>query len=179
LTQFDEAVMDVFSHGRAAMMVGADFDYPFIEFGNAPAGWFRFPCREGEKRPLIVGGDAAVLLNRHSEAGRELIAWLATPQAADIWARKGGFLSVNPEVTGYPGDLSVLAEQVRAESAAGQGLAFDLSDQLVGRLAGADGHGTWKIFQDFFTEVAVRRTPLDAAVARTCEALASAQKASS
>jgi alpha-glucoside transport system substrate-binding protein len=161
------------------MLAGADFDYPIIEqFGSAPAGWFRFPCREGEQRSLIVGGDAAVLLNRHSDAGRELIAWLATPQAAGIWARAGGFLSVNPAVTGYPGDLSVLAEQVRAESTAGHGPAFDLSDQLGGRLAGHDGRGTWKIFQDFFTEVAIHRTPLDVAVARTCETLASEQEAS-
>jgi ABC-type glycerol-3-phosphate transport system substrate-binding protein len=177
LTQFDGAVLDVFRHGRAAMLAGADFAYSVIEqFGDAPAGWFRFPCRNGETRPLIVGGDAAVLLNRHSEAGRRLIAWLATPEAAEIWARAGGFLSVNPAVTGYPGDLSQLADQVRAESAGAGAPAFDLSDQL---LDGADGRGSWKIFQDFFTEVAVRRTPLDEAVTRTSAALASAREASS
>ncbi|GAA0342832.1 ABC transporter substrate-binding protein [Actinoallomurus spadix] len=180
LIQFDQAVLDVFRHGRAAMLVGADFDHPVIEqFGSAPAGWFRFPCREGEKRSLIVGGDAAVLLNRHSDAGRELIAWLATPRAADIWARAGGFLSVNPAVKDYPPDLAALADQVRAETTTGQGPAFDLSDQLGGRLTGSDGRGTWKIFQDFFAGVAIHRTPLDVAVTRTCERLAAEQEASS
>jgi alpha-glucoside transport system substrate-binding protein len=178
LTQFDGALVDVFQHGRAAMVAGADFDYPIIEqFGNAPAKWFRFPSLETEHPPLIVGGDAAVLLNRHSRGGRDLITWLGKPEAAQIWAEAGGFLSVNPAVTGYPGDLSSLADEIQEETAGRP--AFDLSDQLGGRLAGADGRGTWKIFQDFFAEVAVDRAPLERAANRASDALAAAKAASS
>jgi alpha-glucoside transport system substrate-binding protein len=169
LTQFDGALVEVFRHGRAAMVAGADFYYPIIErYGSSPARWFRFPAVD--RPPLIVAGDAAVLL-RDSEGGHALIRWLADPAAAGIWAREGGLLSVNPRVTGYPGNLSTLAAEIRERP------VFDLSDQLGGRLAGADGRGTWQIFQDFFTEVAVRGTPPEAAARRTSAILADAQRA--
>ncbi len=176
LTQFDGAMVDVFQHGRGAMVAGADFDFPIIEqFGRYPAGWFRFPAGTLERPPLIVGGDAAVLLNEDSTAGRALIAWLATPDAARIWARAGGFLSLDPEVKSYPGNLSVLARQLQAEGTP----AFDLSDQLDGRLTGVDGGGTWKIFQDFFAEVTSHGASLDGAVARAVRALAGPKGAAS
>jgi ABC-type glycerol-3-phosphate transport system substrate-binding protein len=176
LTQFDGALVDVFQHGRAAMVAGGDFYYPIIEqYGNAPAKWFRFPCLTTEQPPLIVAGDAAVRLNRDSAGGDALIKWLADPAAAGIWARAGGFLSVNPKVNGYPGDLSSLAEEVQKETVGGP--AFDLSDQLGGRLAGADGRGTWKIFQDFFAQVAVDEVPIEDAVRRASDALAAADQA--
>jgi alpha-glucoside transport system substrate-binding protein len=169
LTQFDGALVDVFAHGRAAMVLGADFFYPFIEqYGTAPARWFRFPRMPGGQPPLVVGGDAAVLLRSESEGGRALIRWLASPRAGEIWARAGGFLSLNPGVTGYPGDLSRLAADIREDTATPE---FDLSDQLGGRLSGLDGRGTWKIFQDFFADVTDRPTGVEGAVRRTADAL--------
>jgi alpha-glucoside transport system substrate-binding protein len=186
LTQYDGALVDVFARGRAAMVVGADFFYPIIEqVKNAPARWSRFPTLPGGGPPIMVAGDAAVLLNSRSQGGRDLIDWLASPEAATTWAGAGGFLSVNRQVRGYPGDLGELAVQIQTEAvgvsghdsglqriARAKGPPFDLSDQLGGALGGDDGRGTWKIFQDFFADVAVRRMNLDDAVERTSRILA-------
>jgi alpha-glucoside transport system substrate-binding protein len=167
LTQFDGALVDVFRHGRAAMVAGGDFCYPIIvQYGTAAAKSFRFQGRQGEPRPLLVGGDAAVLLKPGSAGGRALIEWLTSPRAAEIWARKGGFLSLNPHVEHYPADLAPLAEEIRTEDP-----TFDLSDQLGGRLAGADGRGTWKIFQDYFAQIAERPSAVSGAVDRAVRAL--------
>ncbi|WP_329237094.1 extracellular solute-binding protein [Actinoallomurus sp. NBC_01490] len=165
LTQYDGALIDVFEHGSAPMVCGADFYYPIIrQNGSAPARWFRFPNRRGEHRPLLAGGDAAVLLRPASEAGRALVDWLATPEAARPWAATGGLLSLDPRVKDYPADQGLLAAELRNETA--DGVTFDLSDQLGGRLAGNDGRGTWRIFQEFFAAVAERPSALDAAVSR-------------
>ena len=48
------------------------------------------PCRVG-------GGDAAVLM-RPRPAGEELVRFLATAEAGEIWAARGGFLSPNEDV---------------------------------------------------------------------------------
>jgi alpha-glucoside transport system substrate-binding protein len=170
LTQYDGALVDVFQHGSAAMVPGADFYYPIIRRnGSAPARWFRFPNRPGEHRPLLAGGDAAVLLRPASAAGRALVSWLASPEAVRPWAAKGGLLSLDPRVNDYPGDLGRLAAEIRQDTAGS--VSFDLSDQLGGRLAGSDGHGTWRIFQDFFSGVAERPAAVGAAVAATVDAL--------
>jgi alpha-glucoside transport system substrate-binding protein len=186
LTQYDGALVDVFARGRAAMVVGGDFFYPIIEqVKNSPAHWARFPTLPGGGPPIMVAGDAAVLLNEHSRGGHQLIDWLASPEAATTWAAAGGFLSVNRQVRDYPGDLGELANQIQTEAvgtsgsdprlrriAAEQGPPFDLSDQLGGALAGDDGRGTWQIFQNFFADVAVRGVNLDDAVEQTSRILA-------
>ncbi len=170
LTQFDGALIDVFEHGSAAMVAGADFYYPTIRQNtSAPASWFRFPSRTREPLPLLAAGDAAVLLRPGGAAGRALISWLASPEAVRPWARQGGLLSLDPRVNDYPGDLSRLALEMRQHTAGG--VTFDLSDQLGGRLAGSDGHGTWRIFQEFFAAVAERPAAIGAAVERAVDAL--------
>jgi alpha-glucoside transport system substrate-binding protein len=178
LNQFDGALVDVFEHGSAAMVAGADFYYPIIRRnGSAPARWFRFPNRPGEHRPLLAGGDAAVLLRPASAAGRALIAWLGSPEAVRPWASKGGLLSLDPRVNDYPGDLSRLAAEIRQDTT--EGVTFDLSDQLGHKLAGSDGHGTWRIFQEFFAAVAGRPSAVAAAVHRTVAALDSVSRGAS
>jgi alpha-glucoside transport system substrate-binding protein len=178
LTQYDGALVDVFEHGSAAMVPGADFYYPIIrQNGSAPARWFRFPNRPGEHPPLLAGGDAAVLLRPASTAGRALVDWLASPEAVRPWASTGGLLSLDPSVNDYPRDLAPLAGQIREEAAGG--VTFDLSDQLGGRLAGSDGRGTWRIFQEFFTAVAERPSAVAAAVRRAVTALDGASRGTS
>jgi alpha-glucoside transport system substrate-binding protein len=178
LTQFDGALVQVFEHGSAAMVAGADFFYPIIrQNGSAPASWFRFPCRISEPLPLVAAGDAAVLLRPGKTAARALISWLGSPDAARPWAATGGLLSLNPRVTDYPGDLSRLATEIRQPAA--RGVTFDLSDQLGGGLVGSDGHGTWRIFQEFFSAVAERPSAVAAAIPRAVDALDRASRKSS
>lgn len=184
LTQFDQSLLDVFASGRAAMVVGADFAWPVITRYTATPPeqikWFGFPAIN--KRPVLVGGDAAVLLRPATRGSRALLGWLTTPRAADIWGAAGGFLTINDpgRTVDYPRalDAGPIIDAVVAGSGDGGTVTFDLSDQLGGRLAGADGQGTWKIFTDFFAEVTIprsRREPvadrIDRAVERTVAAL--------
>jgi hypothetical protein len=168
VTQYDESVIDVFRRGDAAMVAGADFYFPIIKLYGSPdtaARWFRFPCGAGERLPLVVGGDAAVLLEPGGSGGRALIEWLTAPKAASVWAAQGGFLSLNPAVRDYPAGMSVLAEDLR-----GSRVTFGLSDQLGKWLSGADGKGSWKIFKDFFAAVAERPSAVDEAIPRAVRA---------
>ncbi len=164
LTQFDQSLLDVFEDGRAAMVAGADFAWPVItQYTGTPPDrikWFKFP--PVSKRAVLIGGDAAVQLRPATKGGQELINWLGTPRAADAWARQGGFLTINDpglNIT-YPRELNAppLVDEVDTGSGDGGTVTFDLSDQLGGRLTGAEGRGTWKILKDFFTEVATTRS---------------------
>jgi alpha-glucoside transport system substrate-binding protein len=176
LTQFDGALVDVFEHGSAVMAPGADFYYPIIrQYGSAPARWFPFPHRPGEKRPLLVAGDAAVLLRPGRRAAKDLIGWLSSSEAVTPWAHAGGLLSLDREVKGYPADLWRLADELQKDT----DVTFDLSDQLQGGLAGNDGRGTWRIFQEFFAAVAERPSAVESAVSATATALERASRRSS
>jgi ABC-type glycerol-3-phosphate transport system substrate-binding protein len=178
VTQFDQSVLNVFATRQASMVVGADFFWPIItqstQFPPDRVRWFPFPSNPGEHTPVVVAGDAAVLFRRPDggQAGQQLIDWLGTPEAASIWARAGGYLSINSQVTErdypYPATMNPreLIRSVRQRSA-----TFDMADLLSGPLGGGDGEGTWKIFTDFFTAVAVRRSPVPDAIETVIAAL--------
>lgn len=184
VTQFDQSVLDVFGSGDAAMVVGADFFWPVIKnsttFPLDRIRWFPFPSRPRESRPVVVAGDAAVLFPRpgRESYGRQLIGWLQTPEAARIWARAGGYLSINDQVTvpdyrNYPASMRTqqLIQDVRLGWPPAGSAAFDLADVLGGTLGGGDGAGTWKIFTDFFTAVAVQRSAVRDAIDAVVTAL--------
>jgi hypothetical protein len=112
---------------------------------------FRFPAF-ASRTPLVVGGDAAVVL-RGSPDGHDLVRWLTGADAFRPWITGGGFLSPNVDIPPeyYPaGPQRELAAAIRDPD---DGLVFDLSDQLPGNLSGFDGQGIWKILQDFFAAV--------------------------
>lgn len=184
VTQFDQSVLDVFGSGDAAMVVGADFFWPIIKnsttFPLDRVRWFPFPSKPEENRPVVVAGDAAVLFPRpgRESYGRLLIDWLQTPDAARIWAGAGGYLSINDQVTvsdyrDYPASMRTeqLIGDVRQGWPPANSAAFDLADVLGGTLGGGDGAGTWKIFTDFFTAVAVQRSALPDAIDAVVTAL--------
>lgn len=183
VTQFDQSVLDVFASREAAMVVGADFFWPIItqsaKFPRGNVRWFPFPSKPGENTPVVVGGDAAVLFQRPGGdgPGLKLIEWLKTPEAARIWANAGGYLSINHQVTEsdykYPATMNTakLISNVRGGPAGSDPIEFNMADQLGGPLGGADGKGTWKIFTDFFTEVAVRRSSVAGAIEAVIAAL--------
>ncbi|MBO0821247.1 MAG: hypothetical protein J2P26_10390 [Nocardiopsaceae bacterium] len=182
VTQFDQAVLDVFATGQAAMVAGADFFWPIItQYTRFPPGdvrWFGFPGDAPGRSPALTGGDAAVQFARPGGQGhgRLLIDWLSRPDVRAIWARSGGFLSIDDQVTledyAYPATMRV--RELRA-SVLRSDARFNLSDLLSGALAGADGQGAWKIFTDFFTDVAVRGVRPGTAVDTAMDALASGE----
>ena len=97
---------------------------------------------------VVVGGDAAVLMRR-SAAGDALIRFLASPQAAAIWAARGGFVSpnVNLSLSAYPEGIS--RPIARSLMEAGSNFRFSLSDLTPAGFGGTEGRGMRKILQQF------------------------------
>jgi ABC-type glycerol-3-phosphate transport system substrate-binding protein len=153
LTQFAESVIQV-ATGRAAMVFEGDFVASVAASYRTAAGEqltsFPFPAVRGE-RPLVVGGDAAVLL-RGSTQGHDLVEWLTRAEAFVPWIENGGYLSPlrDAPIQHYPDSQARLLARELAEA---DGLQFDLSDRLPGLFTGADGVGSWRILQEFFADV--------------------------
>ena len=68
---------------------------------------------------VVGAGDVFGLLT-DNPAARELIAYLASPEAQTIWVGAGGALSVDQTVTRYPDDVSARAAQLIAERTSGR-----------------------------------------------------------
>jgi alpha-glucoside transport system substrate-binding protein len=112
------------------------------------ADFFEFPSIDGSENVVLGGGDIAVLL-KDSEGGKALIEYLATPEAAEIWAAEGGYISPNTKVdlSAYPDELSRRAAEALAK--AGDDVRYDLSDLQPTEFGATTGQGIWGIFQDF------------------------------
>ena len=106
---------------------------------------------------VVAGGDAAVLMRR-SAAGEALISYLASPQAAAIWAAAGGFVSpnINLGLAAYPDAISrsIAASVLQA----GDNFRFSLSDLTPAGFGGTEGQGMRKILQQFLVSRDVNAT---------------------
>jgi alpha-glucoside transport system substrate-binding protein len=154
LTSYQESVQQAFATPPAAAMVfEGDFVAGIIS-GVTPAvlgvnaDVFPFPAL-GQPSPMVVaGGDAAVLMRR-SAAGDALIKYLASPQAAAIWAAVGGFVSpnINVGLSVYPDAIirSIAASLLQA----GDSFRFSLSDLTPASFGGTEGQGMRKSLQQF------------------------------
>lgn len=99
-TPSPEAVQRVFgSPPTAAMVIGGSDVIPVLRTAKAvrPIGQFGvFPFPTIGTGPARVIGEAnAVVMTADTPAARALVRYLATPQAAEIWAKRGDFLSPN------------------------------------------------------------------------------------
>src|SRR5690606_19318221 len=114
------------------------------------ADYFAFPAIDGSEPAVVSGGDVAVLL-ADSEGGRALMQFLATPDAAEIWASEGGFLSLNAgvDVDVYPSEI---AQRLATELVEAELLRFDLSDLQPSEFGATPGQGMWAILQDFLED---------------------------
>jgi alpha-glucoside transport system substrate-binding protein len=159
-TDFPGSVEKVFGpEPEAGMVYEGDFVAGVVkdQFGRKigeDANFFPFPPVGGGKAPVVSGGDAAVVLKdgKNTKAGMALLEYLATPEAAAVWAEAGGFLSPNKKVdpASYGDDVT----RTTAESliAAGDSVRFDMSDQAPAAFGGTKGAGEWKILQDFLRD---------------------------
>jgi alpha-glucoside transport system substrate-binding protein len=105
---------------------------------------------------------------RDTPAARALITYLATPQAATIWAKRGGFSSPNKDVP-----ASAYTDPLQRKTALALGSAsvfrFDMSDLQPAAFGATAGQGEWKLFQDFVsspTDVNGIAAKLEAAAAK-------------
>ena len=123
-------------NGETQSKVGTDADF------------FDFPSIDGSPPAVMGGGDLAALL-KDTEGGKELLRFLATPEAAEVWAGLGGFISPNKnvDVSAYTDPIDQRAAEALIE--AGDSVRYDLSDLQPTEFGATTGQGIWGILTDF------------------------------
>lgn len=150
---FEESVDAVLSDDPdAAMVFEGDFVPGATDAAKAAAAgedydFFEFPSIEGSEAAVVGGGDMVVMLESTPQA-EALLEFLATPEAAEIWAAEGGFASPNREVgaDAYPNEIAGRTATALAEA---ELFRFDLSDLVPTELGGDVPGSMWSILQDF------------------------------
>jgi alpha-glucoside transport system substrate-binding protein len=154
-TEFTESVVDVFgADPRASLVFEGDFVAGVIaESTPATVGedarFFPFPPI-GPATSVISGGDTVVALT--DEPGTAaLVEYLASAEAAAVWAAEGGFISPNREVamSDYPDDTT---RQIAEDLLDAETVRFDMSDLMPTRLGGTRGDGFWRAMQDYLAD---------------------------
>ncbi|HEY2742623.1 MAG TPA: extracellular solute-binding protein [Gaiellaceae bacterium] len=94
-----------------------------------------------------TGGDLIVTF-RDTPAIEAFMKYLASSQAAQIWAKLGGFGSGNKNVPAsvYPDPITKATETPLAGASS---VAFDMSDEQPAAFGATTGQGEWGIFQKF------------------------------
>jgi len=148
-TTFQQAVDLVFaSPASAAMILEGDFVPGAATQKLEPVtGYdaFPFPSIGGSRPSVVAGGDAVVMMKDTPQA-RELLKFLSTAEAAEIWARLGGFSSPNKDVdpASYPDDVTRRNASSLAEATT---LRFDMSDLAPAEFGGTPSRGEWALLQ--------------------------------
>ncbi|MFQ5949034.1 MAG: carbohydrate ABC transporter substrate-binding protein, partial [Acidimicrobiia bacterium] len=153
---FLESVRLVFSENpQAAVVYEADFVAGVILSDTtarpgADFDFFPWPSIDGSPPAVVGGGDVAVVL-RNSPGAMQLISYLATPGAAEIWAALGGFSSPNKAVDPslYPDDITRASAVALANADV---FRFDLSDLVPARLGSTAAAGIWGRLQDWLND---------------------------
>ncbi len=131
---------------------------------------FTFPSIN-DSPPSVVGGGDLVTMFRDSPAAQALVEYLATPEAAEIWVRRGGFVSPNKNVDPEAYTDETLRDTSTALTEA-ETFRFDLSDVQPSAFGATVGQGMWKLFQDLLRNpqnVDGIASQLEAAAARAHE----------
>jgi ABC-type glycerol-3-phosphate transport system substrate-binding protein len=170
-TDFPTSVNNVFQNPpKAAMVIEADFVAGTATVKAKPGvdyNVFTFPSVDGSGPAVEIGGDTIVAF-RDTPAIRAFETFLATPEAAEAWAKRGGFGTGNKNMSAsvYP---DAITRKTAAPIAQAQNVVFDMSDQQPAAFGATVGQGEWGIFQDFL------RNPSDVnGIAKKLEAAASA-----
>jgi alpha-glucoside transport system substrate-binding protein len=150
---FPASVTQVFSDPpKAAMVFEGDFVGGVITSSTKAQpktdfNVFPFPSINNSP-PAVVGGGDTVIAFTDTPAVQALVTYLASPDAATIWASKGGFSSANKKVdpSVYPDDITRTTASALAEA---KSFRFDMSDLQPSAFGATVGRGEWKDFQDF------------------------------
>jgi alpha-glucoside transport system substrate-binding protein len=154
---FADSVEAVFGDPpRAAMVSEGDFVAgvlpagPDVELG-VDADVFPFPAGPDGAAVVVGGGDVAVQM-LPSPAAAALLHFLATPEAAAVWAAVGGFVSPNLDLdlSVYPDDVTRTAARRLLE--AGDAFRFDLSDLQPASFGGSEEAGMVAELRRFLLE---------------------------
>jgi alpha-glucoside transport system substrate-binding protein len=148
---FETSVSQVFSESpEAAQVIEGAFVPGVVEHGlEAGTGFdvFEFPAINDSPPTVVADGNMFVMFN-DNPAAQAFIEYLATPEAAEIWAELGGFATPNQNVdpSVYPDDLTRRTAGALGEA---EVVRFDLSDLVPPEFGATTGQGLWKLFQDF------------------------------
>ena len=102
-TDFPTSVTNVYTvPPKGAMVFEGDFVESVITDSTSAKpttgfNFFPFPSVSGRRRVVVGGGDTIVMF-KDTPATQAFVEFLATPQAASVWAKRGGFSSPNKNV---------------------------------------------------------------------------------
>jgi alpha-glucoside transport system substrate-binding protein len=148
-TDFPTSVSNLFaSPPKAALLPEGDFVPGVVESPAEPQTDFDFfdfpPIDESEN--VVVGGGNEVIMFNDTPAAQALVEYLASPEAGEIWAERGGFASPNKNVgeDAYPDELTKRSATALAQA---ENFVFDMSDLMPADFGSGD---EFSILQDFF-----------------------------
>jgi ABC-type glycerol-3-phosphate transport system substrate-binding protein len=152
---FNDSVTNAFSSpAKAAMVFEADFVGGVITSSTKAkptSGFntFTWPSITpgANSNAVEIGGDLFVTF-RDNPAIEAFVKYLASPQAAAVWAKQGGFGTGNKHVSAsvYPDPITRATE---APIGKAKDVVFDMSDQQPPSFGATAGQGEWGLFQDF------------------------------
>lgn len=170
---FPTSVTNVFGQDqKGAMVYEGDFVAGVIKSETdaklgTDANFVPFPSVDGSDPAVVGGGDVAVML-KDNKGSQALIKFLATPEAAEVWAAAGGFTSPNKNVdtSKYPDEISKKSAENLVDAKV---FRFDLSDLQPAAFGSTPGQGLFKLFQDWLADPTQSRS-----IAEQMEAAATA-----
>jgi alpha-glucoside transport system substrate-binding protein len=148
---FETSVSQVFSESPEAAQVIEGAFVPGVVDHQLEAGTdfdvFEFPSINDSGPAVVADGNMFVVFN-DTPAAQAFIEYLATPEAAEIWAQRGGFASPNQnlDTSVYPDELT---QRTAGPIAEAEVIRWDLSDLVPPEFGATTGQGLWKLFQDF------------------------------
>jgi len=152
-TAYPTCVDYVYSNpSKAAMIPEADFvSSEILQNTKAKPGTgfnvVPFPAitKGPDSTAVEIAGDLLVTF-RDTPAIEAFIKYLATPQAAEIWVKKGGFGTGNKGVPAkdYPDAITRATE---APIGTAKAVVFDMSDEQPAAFGSTTGQGEWGLFQ--------------------------------
>jgi alpha-glucoside transport system substrate-binding protein len=151
-TDFPTSVTNAFGDPpKAAMVIEADFVATEIlnsTESEPETGFnvFTFPSIN-DSPPSVVGGADMVVMFKDNPAARAFVEYLATPEAAELWVKRGGSSpNRNVDENAYPNAITRSTATALAQA---ETFRFDLSDLQPSAFGGTVGQGLFKLFQDF------------------------------
>ena len=154
-TDYPTCVDKAFSNPpKAAMVLQGDFvGLEILQATSAKAGTgfnvTPFPSiTPGPDASAVETGGDLIVAFHDTPAIEAFVKYLATPQAAEIWAKLGGFGTGNKNVPAsvYPDAITRTTE---APLLGAKSVVFDMSDNQPASFGATTGQGEWGIFQKF------------------------------
>jgi alpha-glucoside transport system substrate-binding protein len=158
-TGFNQSVTNVFSSpSKAAMVFEGDFVGGVVANStSAKAGTgfdtFAWPSINPSYASSVeIAGDLIVTF-KDSPAIEAFVEYLATPTAAAVWARQGGFGTGNHNMptSVYPDPVT---RRTEAPLLTAKSVVFDMSDTQPIAFGSTAGQGEWGLFQDLLANPA-------------------------